>query len=414
MEEATLVSALVERYCDADESPEERQMRPKGSRPPLRFASVAGCGITRTKAATVEPVFASLTHIDLSRNALADWSEAFAPASLFPALSSLDLSDNLRLPRPVALVQPSSPLRTLRVLALNHCTETGLCWADVLALAAAVPCLQELSLAGNAIAGPIEAAEDAAPLLPQLRSLNLDYNALATWTDVSRIVGRLAPGLVQLLVSGNKLGSVAGDMPNKEEGRPFAKVAELSVADNKIADWDSIAALADAFPSMRALRVLGNPLLNGMPPLAARVRVFAALPALESLNGSTVRPAEQEEGARLKQQQQQQQQHSGSSSSTAPQQQSGFVLFTIQCNAASGTKQGAVQQKLPGSMTVRDLRQLCQRLFGVAAADQALFFRERQADTVGAFPQPMDDDSHELRMYSGSVGGVVVVEDSKR
>jgi len=340
-----------------------------------------------------------LAHLDLSKNKLAAWDEALAPISLLPMLSSLDLSDN---PLPMPPSAPS-PLPSLRVLALNHC---GLTWPDVLALARFVPQLQELSLARNAIR---EVTEEPSTALRELRVLDLDDNAIATWADLARLAS-FAPSLTRLLVSGNKLSSVAGDCPVKK--RQFGAVVELAIAGNALASWDAIAALSAAFPALRSLRVVGNPVLAGIPPLLARTKVLALLPALDSLNGSVVRPAEREEAARVLQQQQVSQMATPVAATTAAL-PSGFVLVTIQCNAVSGTKQGTVQQRLPGSMTIRDLRQLCQRLFGVVAADQALFFRERQTDTVGAFPQPMDDDSHELRMYCGTLGGVVVIEDRK-
>lgn len=66
-------------------------------------------------------------------------------------------------------------------------------------------------------------------------------------------------------------------------------------------------------------------------------------------------------------------------------------------------------------MTVGDLKVLCCRLFGAEPGTISLFFREREGghDTVGTFPQPMEDDKHELRQY-GSGGSVVIEEASQK
>jgi hypothetical protein len=90
-----------------------------------------------------------LRELDLSGNLLCRWDEPAALLAALPGLHTLNLSGNrLALPRWNAGGPARPRLAGLRSLVLNGC---GVAWADVCALAASLPCLVELHVAGNGI-----------------------------------------------------------------------------------------------------------------------------------------------------------------------------------------------------------------------------------------------------------------------
>ena len=58
-------------------------------------------------------------------------------------------------------------------------------------------------------------------------------------------------------------------------GRSFASLEALQLGNNCIAAWEHICTL-DAFPTLRELRVTGNPCLDGLSTVNARLEVSSA------------------------------------------------------------------------------------------------------------------------------------------
>jgi Leucine-rich repeat (LRR) protein len=110
-------------------------------------------------APELQAALPSLEELDLTGNLLWRWEEPAALLSALPGLHTLNLSGN-RLSLPPAGA-PLALLTGLRALVLNGC---GVAWRDVCSLqSAALPCLQELHVAGNGIGS---LALEAPPITP--------------------------------------------------------------------------------------------------------------------------------------------------------------------------------------------------------------------------------------------------------
>jgi Leucine-rich repeat (LRR) protein len=191
--------------------------------------------------AQLQAALPSLTELDLSDNLVASWAFVEELTAALPSLAALNLSRNRLALRSLAHVAtaPLPPLAGLRTLVLNAC---GVEWQQAVAVAPALPSLQELHLCGNRIpslqlpdsvrpqgalpaagssgssvggagtgsSGGSESPRCTASLLaaafPSLEVLDLEDNCLCSWADVALL--RTLPRLRSLLLSGNQLTEV--------------------------------------------------------------------------------------------------------------------------------------------------------------------------------------------------------------
>jgi hypothetical protein len=163
----------------------------------------------------------NLEFLGLADNLLGSWQHIVAIATWLPALRTLDVTGN-RLSVPVATDAPeardaATAAPRLHALVANRCHAA---WNDVLRVAAHLPALCELYLAGNGIAtlGPacaVSATAPGAPLsldaqvaaaLRHLTLLDLTDNGLACWAELRPLAA--LPSLADLKLSGNALGAV--------------------------------------------------------------------------------------------------------------------------------------------------------------------------------------------------------------
>lgn len=371
----------------------------------LKFVSAEGEKLeTTTKnAPALAAMLPSLDTAVLAKTQLSSWKEAFGPVEVFPRLSTLDLSYN---PLPLPLVP--TPSATLTVLSLNGC---GLSWKDLCAVAAAFPQLQELYAYEN----KISAVDSQDVVFPSLKKLSLEGNGLRSWTSVQNIL-HAAPKLEVLYASNNELGSESDDEKSTPIKFDSSKLAlkELSVSNNRIGSWEQVSRIAQWFsPSLKALRISGNPVLDGLSPARQRIAVLARVSGLELLNGSVIRPIELREAAKIA---------SGEASSSAAataagakagSARPGFPTVALQCNVAAASKGLSSEEKrLPLSMRVADVVVLCRKLFGVPASTEvALFYVEPPSPaSMGSFPQPMDNEGLTLEGYGIAEGSKIIVE----
>ncbi len=300
------------------------------------------------------------------------------------------------------------------------------------------------------------------PAFHRLRSLDLSGTGLVRWGQVALL--KDLPALCALSLNENELEAVGLDGEEGQEGEKesisslgFAHLESLQLSCNRIARWRSIDVL-NALPGLRSLRLTSNGVVRGMGQSEARQLLIARVAGLTRLNGAEVsqreradaeksylrrvarelgRIAGEEEGgggggggvekgkrreALLREEHPRWlellKQHGdavgmgpngalgpasggGGGASTLAREMLGVTLVSM---AASSMTLAPVEKKLPGSLTVAQLKQLCHKLFRLEPALQVLYYK---ADPQAA-PTVLDEDGETLAYFGVPAGGCQV------
>jgi len=230
---------------------------------------------------------AAIVALDLSRSLLASWTDVAAIAAELPRLESLALSHTR-----IALDTDLSPRAFAHVRDL-YLSAADVSWAAACAIARAMPALTTLELAYNGL----DSCEQ--PLYaPQLRSLNLEGNALADWAQIAGAL-RSAP-LTKLVLTDNHITAI----PPAQA--PLPALHEVVLTGNPIDAWPSLEALESWVPASLALcaslEQLAGACVTGTRGAASaddlRYEAIARLARLDGLDHSPVSPAERRDAER--------------------------------------------------------------------------------------------------------------------
>lgn len=354
----------------------------------------------------------NLVELDIQGNALGSWREVSLIARELSKLAALNVS-RMKLGEEDGVVDGA--FKSLVTLVANEGMAT---WGFVKSLSRSMPVLRDLHLKANGISRlPTEPG-----VFATLTVLTLEDNGISDWAEVAQLAH--LPALEHLGLNHNAL-----DRVEYPEGG-FLALRSLSLNHNAIASWRSLDEL-DRFPRLDDLRFQNNPITGDVGFSLARQMIIGRVAKLTSLNGSTVRERERIDsektylrkalGERVA---------SEASAETAfdmaarhPRYAAlvakhgepvvaraadgpkgglaeDVITVTIRCVAPSLAMNAPHTRKLPLSLTVRNLKLICQQLFTLAAAKQRLHFR----DTVGAsrdgpLPEELADDSRTLAYY---------------
>ncbi|BDA46752.1 Tubulin-specific chaperone E [Coccomyxa sp. Obi] len=332
----------------------------------------------------------NLQELSLAANLLASWDEVSRLAEELPLLDSLDLSWNRMAFPAVPSDNPQYVFAALRRLVLNHCC---IGWEQVTRIEKVLPALDELRLSGNGISHLPTSIEG----FTNLRTLDLSNNAIREWAVV-RPLCRL-PSLRSLSLNDNQIATI---LASTAPGTEFQQLECLFLGNNRIHSWGSIDALT-CFSKLKELRLSGNP-LTPSGSKEERFEVIARLPDLVTLNASAISPYERKESelrymreilgelegltndsnaqARLRAMHpclvdlQAKYGDTGAPAAVAANAScslgSTLLQLRLTCTATCATSTSSVTKKLPKSMNVRKLKQLCERLFKLPAQQQAL------------------------------------------
>ncbi|KAK9826423.1 hypothetical protein WJX81_003979 [Elliptochloris bilobata] len=314
-------------------------------------------------------------------------------AAAAPAIEELDLAG----------VPDGQLFGALRLLVLNR---TGATWAQVLRLGPWLPALVELHACGNAIRSlAVDGLEEGSTgMLARLQALDLEDNALAEWAEVARLAPLTA--LTRLQLSGNRLAGVACSAQQPGSPAAFERLQVLLLGDNALSGWADVEAMA-AFPALAEARLSGNPVLRSAPG-GGRYEVIARLPMLRALNGAAVPPSERRDAelrylrrvegelaaaqgnlaassaaAAAHPRLQALQARYGAMDGVAPPPSgrlpgstlaAGLLELHLTCTAP-GHGPRSVVKRVPSTLTLGRLKLLCERLFRLPAARQALWAR---------------------------------------
>lgn len=298
------------------------------------------------------------------------------------------------------------------------------------------------------------------PVFYRLQSLDLSGTGLLRWGQVALLKG--LPALCALSLNENELEAVgpdeeAGEEEGGEEGMMgFARLESLQLSCNRIERWRSIDAL-NALPCLRSLRFTSNPLVRGMGQSEARQLLIARVAGLTRLNGAEVSQRERADAeksylrrvgrelGRIAGEEKDMDREArlqgakgahprwaellrrhgdalgmgpdgalgGSAASAAGLGGGGagaglareMLSVTLVSMAAASMTMAPVAKRLPGSLTVAQLKQLCHKLFGLEPALQVLYYRADADSAQGAPPTMLDADDETLAYFGLPAGG---------
>eukprot|EP00929_Paragymnodinium_shiwhaense_P080067 TRINITY_DN41736_c0_g4_i1.p1 TRINITY_DN41736_c0_g4~~TRINITY_DN41736_c0_g4_i1.p1 ORF type:complete len:628 (-),score=125.07 TRINITY_DN41736_c0_g4_i1:78-1961(-) len=405
----------------------------------------------------------NLKSLWLDRSLVGEWSDIVAICELCPKLEWLSLvkarlaplpddvlTGGASLPSPQGmpvlthgkLLLASAPsVCQIRTLVLSA---TQVRWKDLLAVDRLnlSPCLEHLHLAQNNLSEGIPAASEVekAPF-PHLQSLILDGNGISDWSIVSRAVA-MFPNLQALHLNNNNLGESLEGLQELGADQTPRRLTSLFLNENKLADWKAIAALSEYV--LLELKVQRNPVTEGSSPVASpqllRQVIIALMPTLLRLNSSEIPAKERTASERylvgIAQQPDNQviqglsagckvQKHierlvelhgqvvGGDVSEQAQATRSALVNALVQVTlrpiGAAILDQPQVSKKLPHTMTVAELKRLCQTTFKQVPLAR---IRLLLADPALPFGVPFDDEGRELGFYGVCDGAEIRVDDT--
>lgn len=454
----SIAEAVLERYV-TDDAPEDADSAPHftaggkvhighefvGRSDAVDFFSQTGnlqllvlhdCRIDRVgQLETLE--FPRVKELFLTSNLISDWAVVAEAISHFPVLATLDVSGNIFTSNSSSIALECPTLTTVYI------NQSQVTLEEAGRILGRLPMLTTLSLCSNGYTDLGSAAE-----LRQLQCLDVADNFLWNWYSILSCVSS-SPSLRKLMLANNKLANIcvsprdqarttiykaAVEIATQRGGTLdiFHGIEELQLDGNCIYEWETVGQLAIVFPRLRVLRfklLVPNKELSDSSLSLHRQVLIAIFPQLCVLNGSEVTDNERlnaeryyirmaysgsqifqsvndPEGLALSHSQRLEQIHGTREEETSDKHKlhsmaSRMVRITLIPDADSDSyMKPPVTRSLPVTMSVRDLKSLCSRLFSVDLGDIILVYND------GHMPlcEPMLDEDVEIQNYGLSDG----------
>lgn len=226
---------------------------------------------------------ANITDLDLGSNLMESFHDIGKLISLLPKIRNVVLDGNRF--NSIETVDESS-LHMLDGVKSVGLSNTLLQWSEIALLMQMVPNLSNLALANS------ELEHIGTEALPQtIQTVELAGNNFTALSDLARLAAY--PNLQTVVLKHNKICTVTNHSDSPSVKHP---TIAIDLAYNSIASWSFFDSLDDAFPSLRHLRITGNPLYSDLTsaegkPLTAEdgyMLTIARLPRLETLNYSKI------------------------------------------------------------------------------------------------------------------------------
>ncbi|KAI8387323.1 hypothetical protein BD560DRAFT_382107 [Blakeslea trispora] len=370
----------------------------------------------------------NIEDLDLSRNLISDWETVSAIASQLPKLKILRLN-HLRFTTPP---QSNLALQHIKTLSLSH---TLITWNEIHELLLHLTDLEDLQLGGN------ELSELGEISLPNLKCLNLEDNKIDDWSQVAKL-GTL-PNLEVLFLNNNCISRI-----ESTDGL-FPRLNYIRLDGNTIDNWDSFNAL-NKLPLLTRIRCKENPIFKDMDRELEDAHIVGRIKKLTTVNGNTLTSRERTDleryylkfcvkdgttkdeitkvhprylelcskhgepdlGMQLKE------------SSTALKDRLIDITLTTREIASSASDLvslkhqselppliSSLQKKFLKTMTVRNMKNMIQRLMKIPAANQHLLLiqsitGENERDLI---VMDVEDDLRDLKFYGISDGDEILI-----
>ncbi|KAI1293410.1 hypothetical protein EDD11_008419 [Mortierella claussenii] len=305
---STLLQVLNERYVDKEKDAQGQLYlgnssivvdvfdfeRVKDRQRKLHLMEVVGLANTNVAYASDfdETQKTSIQDLDLTATLVATWKDV---ADICAPLIHLDV---LRLNRNRFQPLPDQPsflyaFKNLRCLALNR---VYMKWDEFTLLEPSLPNLQILQIGFNLFLELGKSEDSSTPVSLQkvkgfanLQELHLEGNIFEDWNQILRLSH--LPKLASLDLSENKIKSVLA--PHDEHD--FRVLTSLRLADNLVQDWSSIDHIG-RYTALKSVWIGNNPIMakspvNGLGGTASfdpQTASIVRMPHVQHLNGSEV------------------------------------------------------------------------------------------------------------------------------
>ncbi|CAG8685773.1 10461_t:CDS:10, partial [Cetraspora pellucida] len=394
----------------------------------LSFEQISSAG----NPGEIEATCPNIVDLNLSKNLLSDWETVAHICQELKKLEVLRLNYN-RFQMLKAVPNFSNAFLNLKSLSLNY---TRIFWDQIELLEPYFPSLENLQLGFNNIrllSNNVNEKENH-PVnkikgFVKLKVLNLESNGINSWGTIACFSD--LPCLEDLFLNNNIIERIFYPKEN-ESNKAFPKLRYLNVSENKISDWNSIDEL-NKFPSLHELRIRKNPFLENEKPTEANMSIISRIKGLSVLNGSIISPGDRVDAERFylrvcvkdfkKTSEEIEREHPRfkelcelhgtpvvdeiSMKATSNVLKDRLISLTI--TSRPSLEQDPIKKvskKLLGTMEIRSLKNLLQKLFGIPASRQRLFaitnYQTENGSTI--LKIEMNDDLRQLSYYDISSG----------
>ncbi|GJJ72151.1 tubulin-specific chaperone E [Entomortierella parvispora] len=383
--------------------------------------------------------------LDLSSSLVSTWQDV---ANICAPLKKLDI---LRINRNrfVPLVEPpllSHSFATVRCLAVNRIYFT---WDQFMLLESSFPNLEMLQIGFNMLAdlgkndGSVPVATQKVSGFAKLEDLHLEGNLFSDWNQILRLSH--LPRLTSLDLSENKIATIEGP----QDASDFKTLKSIRLSDNLVQDWASIDSLGK-YNSLTDVWFGNNPILNsesnaqgGGHNESARTTTIARMAHIQHLNGTEVTKKDRfnaelyylknvalvtlgmkpedvkkahprfEELCEV---------HGRPDVSDESRKATSDILkdrllaiTLVSKDNVDGPVKNTVQRNILGTMTVKNLKNLAQKLLKIPSLRQEIVFLTNDLDYVDVkVTVKLADDLREISYYDVTDGVELIVMDKTK
>ncbi|KAJ8663395.1 hypothetical protein O0I10_000634 [Lichtheimia ornata] len=370
----------------------------------------------------------SIHDLDLSKNLLSSWDALSEITKQLPELMILRLN-HCRLEPPSTSIDHAA-FSSITTLGLSS-TKTP--WLTIMQLEPLLPALEDLQLGKNEIQ---HLTKPDSNQFPRLKCINLEDNEISSWDEIAKL-GCLQ-SLDILYLNGNKIPSI-----QPIEANTFPKLEFLRVDNNQIKDWGSLDVL-NALSSLRRLRCKGNPIVAPLSREQAMLQIVSRIKNLTIVDGNTVTPRERvdferyylklctkdgsthQEIARLHPRfselcQIHGEPDMGEKKAGATTLNDRLIQLTfslrpsmddvspVQEKSQLQAAEKSIEKRVLGTMKIRNLRQVIQKLLRVPATRQRLYLIQNGAQDHEMLVTELEDDLRDLHFYSAAAGDDITI-----
>jgi hypothetical protein len=388
----------------------------------LLVVALQKCGIYHIDSG-FQALMPRVTFLYLEQNLLWNWSQFFQLAQI-PTLYFLSLAKNrLQFPSSTelnyALAKGISPnLQVLVFIGMD------LTWEDVSKL---LPCMQyveELWLCINKCSAISSKYKVAIPHLARLKLLNLEDNQITDWNELNEFAS--LPSLEKLILNQNPLRDI-------KYFNGFNLLKSISF-DRCMLDSFTPLNYLNMMPVLEKIRFSNNPVSIKVGDKKCRLNVISRIKNVKNVNGSAVKDVERrdcelgylkeayEQYTKLEPRPEIEQFMMASHprwNELIKKHGAPVEMYNKKIDVMKGSmnvnamnflfqlksdKEKVISKKVPLSLTVRGLKGLCSKLFGVSITEMKLFCKSPSSCTE------LNDDLKLLSFYQLEEGADMIIE----